>query len=71
MASLAEMQEQLATLETSLRSGQLRVQHGEKAITYRSAEEMRQIIGDLKDAILAVSAPRKRAIRMRQSGRGY
>jgi uncharacterized small protein (DUF1192 family) len=71
MADLATLQAQLAAVKSSMRSGQLIVKYQDRSITYRSVEELRNIIADLEAEIGRVGGtPRKRAVRMRQSGRG-
>ena len=71
MADLATLQAQLAAVKTAMRSGQLIVKYQDRSITYRSVAELQNIITDLEGEIGRLGTPRKRSIRVRQSGHGY
>lgn len=43
--------DQLAALKAAYAQGVLKVRHGDKEVTYRSAAEMRQVIQDLERAL--------------------
>lgn len=45
---MAVTQAEIDALEKALRSGSLSVRHGDTAITYRSASEIRAILADMK-----------------------
>lgn len=71
MADLVTLQAQLAAVRASYASGHLNVKYQDRSITYHAPGELRNVIADLEAQIAALSgSPRKRSIRMRQSGRG-
>lgn len=72
MADAATLQAQIAALEAAYAKGHLNVKYGDRSITYQSSTELRNVLSDLRDQLAATQGTtRRRALRMRQSGRGY
>lgn len=64
MATLSELQAQLAALKLARNSGALVVRKGDDMVTYRSLKEIEEIIAQLEGEIAALTdTPRVRTIR--------
>ncbi len=71
MATLAQLQAQLAAIEAAYASGVLVVRHGDTQTTFRSLKEMSEIIAKLKAEIAAANGTQRRGPRyIKQTGKG-
>lgn len=72
---MAETVEQLEAQRTALvkamRSGALKVRHGDKSVDYRSMSEMRTALEMLDEEIAEASGKKKKRITYVSASRGY
>lgn len=57
---MAYTTEQLTALEQAIAAGALTVRHSDRTITYRSLDEMRSILADMKQSLGASGANTRR-----------
>lgn len=69
---MAYTNDDVTKLERAIAKGVLTVQYADRRVTYQSLESMRKLRQEMKDEIAATAGtPRRRTMRVFQSGRGY
>ena len=64
---MAYTSEQLTALEQALARGERRVTFGDKTVEYRSVDELKAAIGEVRRALAAAQGVRTRQIRLTTS----
>lgn len=70
MATLEELNLQLAALKKARASGVLIVRHGDTQVTYRSIDDIQKAIDAIIEEINALKGIKRRPRYVRQDGRG-
>lgn len=68
---IAALEAQRVALKAAMRTGALSVRHGDKAVQYRTVEEMKVVLAGLDSEIEAASGTRRKRVFYINSGRGY
>lgn len=70
--TMAYTTDDLTKIERAIAKGVLTVEYADRRVTYQSLDAMRRLRQEMRDELnAAAGTPRKRVIRLYQSGRGY